>query len=138
MSKTVTAFSKAAIAAAVLGLGLAGATYAQTANPSGPAGSSNSGVKTPSTGGNEVSPRPGPLPGKSTTSVMPDEKPASTSEAGDARPTDKTMGSSGDSASAPNPKTPKDVKEAGDPRPLERQGATPGETGKGTRRGNAY
>ena len=133
MTKTITAFSRCAIAAAVLGLGLAGTALAQTVNPAGPAGSANAGVNTPSTGGNEVSPRSGPLPGKSTTAVMPDEKPTATNEAGDARPDEKANRMTRDSASTPNPKMPKDVKEAGDARPLERQGATTGTTGKGTR-----
>lgn len=132
MTKTITAFSKSAIAAAVLGLGLSGPALAQTSSSTGP-GSLNSGVKTPSAGGNEVSPGPGPLPGKSTTSTMPDQKPQATGEAGDARPSEKTTGMTRDSASTPSPKTPKDVKEAGDARPLERQGATTGKTGKGTR-----
>jgi hypothetical protein len=137
MSKTVSALSKSAVAAAVLGLGLAGPALAQTAGSTGPAGSSNAGVKTPSSGGNEVSPRSGPLPGKSTTSTMPDQRPKTTSEAGDARPDEKTTRatSPAGSASAPNPKSPMSVKEAGDARPLERQGqgATTGKTGKGTR-----
>ncbi|HWI14949.1 MAG TPA: hypothetical protein VNT02_11890 [Burkholderiales bacterium] len=132
MTKTINAFSKCAIAAAVLSLGLAGTALAQTANSTGPAGSSNAGVKTPSTGGNEVSPRSGPLPGKSTTAVMPDDKPKTTGEAGDARPSEKGSRITRDSASTPNPKSPKDVKEAGDARPLERQGGTTGTTGKGT------
>lgn len=132
MTKTITAFSKSAVAVAVLGFGLAGTALAQTANSTGPEGSANAGVKTPSTGGNEVSPRPGPLPGKSTTAVVPDEKPKTTNEAGDARPSEKGSRITRDSASTPNPKSPKDVKEAGDARPLERQGATTGTTGTGT------
>ena len=134
MTKTVSVFSRAAIAAAVLGLGLAGPALAQTAGSTGPQGSTNAGVKTPSSGGNEVSPSSGPLPGKSSTSVMPDRNPKSVNEAGDARPEEKTtrMTPPAGSASAPNPKTPLSVNEGGDPDPLKRQGATAGKTRKGT------
>ena len=133
MTKTVTAFSKSAIVAAVLGLGLSGLALAQTSSSTGP-GSLNSGVKTPSSGGNEVSPGPGPLPGKSSTSTMPDQRrPSVTNEAGDARPNEKTTRMNKDSAAMPNPKTPKDVKEAGDARPSEHQGSTTGNTIKGKR-----
>ncbi len=127
--------SKSVIVAAALSLGLTSAAWAQT-NPAGPQGSTQSGVKTPKSGGSEVSPGPGPLPGKSTTSVMPDERPKSVNEAGDARPNEKTTRSTAPagSASAPNPKTPSDVKEAGDARPMDRQqGGTTGTTGSGTR-----
>lgn len=135
MIKTVPLFARSAIAAAVLGLGLAGPSLAQTAGSTGPQGSTNAGVKTPSSGGNEVSPRTGPLPGKSSTSVMPDRNPKSVNEAADARPEEKTtrMTPPAGSASAPNPKTPLGVNEAGDPDPLKRQGATTGKTGKGVR-----
>ncbi len=127
-------YTKSAVAAAVLALGVAVPGYAApAANPSGPEGSTNAGVKTPSSGGNEVSPRAGPLPGKSSTSVMPDRTPRTTNEAGDARPEEKTTRVTKDSAGMPNPKTPPTVNEAGDARPLERSGATSGATGSGTR-----
>jgi len=130
MSKTVTVLAQSAAAAALLGLALASPAYAQSA------GGADSGVKTPSSGGNEVSPRKGPLPGKSTTSAMPDRDPKAVNEAGDARPDDKAMGSTppAGSATAPNPKTPEAVSEGGDARPMERQGGTSGSAPSGTTR----
>lgn len=137
MTNSAIRLNRSAAAAAALVLGLAAPAWAQTSNSMGPEGSTQSGVKTPSSGGNEVSPRKGPLPGKSSTSVSPARTPKSVNEAGDARPLDKTQRSTAPagSAMAPNPKTPMSVNEAGDARPLQdknNQGSTTGSTGSGS------
>lgn len=123
MSKTMTVLTRSTAVAALLGVALAAPAYA-----------ADEGVKTPSAGGNEVSPRSGPLPGKSTTSAMPDRTPKTVNEAGDPRPEEKTTRSTppAGSATAPNPKTPKAVNEAGDARSMESQGATSGSVSSGT------
>ena len=133
MTKTAIATTAAAVA---LGLALAGPAAAQTAGSTSASPSPKSGVKTPQSGGNEVSPRPGPLPGKSSTSAMPDRQPRSVNEAGDARPEDKTTRMSGNPTKS-KVKTPLGVNEGGDPDPVKRQqqseGGTSGSTASGTR-----
>ena len=118
---------RAGVLAAFVALALP--LHAQTRT--GPEGAANAGVATPQAGGDEVSPRPGPLPGRSTNSVIPDQSPRYTNEAGEARPQDKTTRTTPPpgSASVPNPRTPLSVIEAGDPRPLERQQQQGGTTG---------
>lgn len=140
MSTTLQLVRASVVTACLAGLALPAA--AQTVNPTGPEGAANAGVRTPSAGGNEVSPRPGPLPGGSSTSVVPSELPRSVHEAGEARPNERTTRTTPPpgSANMPNPRTPLSVNEAGDPRPLERQqqqGGTPGEPARGQTPGGA-
>jgi hypothetical protein len=124
---TTATVLRAGLVATLVGLALP--VHAQTRT--GPEGAANAGVRTPSAGGNEVSPRPGPLPGQSTQSVMPDQSPRSVNEAGEARPEERTTRTTPPpgSASVPNPRTPLSVIEAGDARPLERQQQQGGTTG---------
>jgi hypothetical protein len=132
MTKTTIATT---VAAADLGLALAGPAAAQTAGSTSAAPSPSSGVKTPKSGGNEVSPRPGPLTGKSSSSAMPDRQPRSVSEAGDARPEEKTTRMSGNPTKS-KVKTPLSVNEGGDANPMKREraeGGTSGSTASGTR-----
>lgn len=125
MNKPFTAVRATALVLALIGIGFATPTLAQ---------GSSAGVQSPSSGGNEVSPRSGPLPGKDSISTIPDKAtPRSDTEVGPQTPPEhSTVTPPPGSAKAPNPKTPKTVNEAAGSGPDITQGGTAGSTGTGT------
>ena len=106
MNRIYIAVRKTAIAAALISMGFAVPAWAQ---------GYSRGVQSPSSS-NELGPRNGPLPGKESTSIIPDKAiPRSDAEVGpqDLAEHSTTTTPPLGSATAPNPQTPKSTNETG-------------------------